>query len=217
MNISFIALILIIFIFTCTMFVNNAHAIGIEVRDKEGHLVVGDQESLKNNNPFEFGALAFPILIANLLFLFLAILNYKKKLLPVIKNSIKFILGFEVSNKIALIAIIILVLIYVIFNVSKIWNSEEVAWGDYQGVFDAAKSFSFENPISYLSFRYSLLSISLNIFGNIRIVPFIESICLVILTYFTTIQITKKKFLGLISVAILIQSSLFLKYSVTAT
>jgi hypothetical protein len=199
------------------MFVNNANAVGIEVRDQEGRLVASSQEPIKKSNPFELGVWAFPILTANLLLLLLGILNYKKILPTTVKKSIQFILNFEVSHKISFIILASLLMIYVGYNVNEIWNPKEESWGDYQSAFNQAKNFSYGSLISYLGFRYFLLSISLNILGNIRIIPFIVSICLVVLTYFITTEITKKRFAGIISVIILIQSSLFLKYSVTAT
>ncbi len=218
MKVLIIVLILILAASVCVVtLITSAYAIGIEVRNQEGKLVISNPES-PTHNPFELGVWAFPILATNLILLLLGIFYYKKRLPTIVKKIIDFILNFEISRKIAIIIIVSLIAIYIIFNVGKIWNSEEESWGDYRGVFEEAKNFSYLSLISYfLGFRYFLLSISLNIFGNIRIIPFIESICLVVLTYFITTQITKKRLAGIISVIILIQSSLFLKYSVLAT
>ncbi len=218
MNVSIITLILMIITSAYVMmFVNNANAVGIEVRDQEGRLVASSQEPIKKSNPFEPGVWTFPILITNLILLLIGILFYKKRLPVIIKKTIDFILNFEVSRKIAFIVVVSLIAIYVIFNVGKIWNSEEISWGDYQGALQGAKNFSYVSLISYLGFRYFLLSISLNILGNIRIIPFIVSISLLVVTYYLTYELSKKRFAGIISIVILLQSNLFLKYSVSAT
>ncbi|VVC06268.1 Uncharacterised protein [uncultured archaeon] len=217
MNVYSIALILMIICsVSMMMFVNNANAVGMEVRDKEGRLVYG-QEANTKNNPYELGVWAFPVIIINLILLFLGILFYKKWLPTIMKKIIDFALNFEVSKKIAFIIVAGLIAIYIISNVNRIWNSEEVTWGDYQAVLQEAKNFSYVSLISYLGFRALLLSISLNFLGNIRIIPFIVSISLLILTYYFTTELSKKRFAGIISVVILLQSNLFLKYSVSAT
>jgi len=221
MNVSIIALILIIITSGYAMtFVNNANAVGIEVRDQEGRLVISSLEPTENSNLFEPGAWALPILTVNLIFLFLVILNYKKGLPVIITKSFKFIFEYEVSHKVALIIVVSLIAIYVIFNVGKIWNSEEESWGDYETVVSQAKNwsvFSSTSPSLASVLRYFLLSISLNILGNIRIIPFIVSISLLVMTYYLAAKLSKKRFAGIISIVILLQSDLFLKYSVSAT
>jgi hypothetical protein len=216
MNVYSITLILMIICSVCMMFVNNANAIGMEVRDKEGRLVYS-QEAGTKNNPYELGVWAFSVIIIDVILLLLGILFYKKWSPTIVKKIINFVLNFEVSKKIAFIIVAGLIAIYVISNVDRIWNSEEVSWGDYQGVLQEAKNFSYVSLTSYLGFRYLLLSISLNFLGNIRIIPFIVSISLIVLTYYITTELSKKRFAGIISVIILLQSNLFLKYSVSAT
>ncbi|HEV2192729.1 MAG TPA: hypothetical protein VGR54_03815 [Nitrosopumilaceae archaeon] len=231
MKVLIIVLILILAASVCVVtLVTNAYAIGIEARNQEGKLVFGNSESSSHaHNAFEFGVWAFPILATNLILLLLGILYYKKRLPAIVKKIIDFILNFEVSRKIALIIVISLIAIYVIFNVSKIWNPEEESWGDYQSAVSGAKNWSFVGsvtlnsgsdlviPFLIISVRYLLLSISLNILGNIRIIPFTVSILLLVVTYYLTSKLSKKRFAGIISIVILLQSNLFLKYSVSAT
>ncbi len=219
MKVLIIVLILILAASVCVVtLVTNAYAIGIEVRNQEGKLVISNPES-STRNTFELGVWAFPILATNLILLLLGIFYYKKRLPGIIKKSINFIFDFEVSRKIAFIVVVSLIAIYIIFNVGKIWNSEEEAWGDYQSVFTSSKSWDVLHwtPSIGAAFRYLLLSISLNILGNIRIIPFVVSISLIILTYYITTELSKKRFAGIISIVILLQSNLFLKYSVSAT
>lgn len=88
---------------------------------------------------------------------------------------------------------------------------------DYNETYQGAQQFNSTNAIKGLVeggavVHYSLISASLNILGNIRIVPFIESIAVLVLTYFITKEITQKRFAGLVAMVIVLQSSLFLKY-----
>ena len=97
--------------------------------------------------------------------------------------------------------------------------SKEETWVDYQDVKDRVQSWtisdfthSFEPHV-----RYLLLSASLHIFGNIRVVPFVTSAALLLVTYFFTKNITQKRFAGLVSMAVLLQSQIFVGYSTTAS
>ncbi len=212
-------LILVASVYVVTL-ATNAYAIGIEVRNQEGKLVISNPESSNTHNTFELGVWAFPILATNLILLLLGILYYKKRLPSIIKKSINFIFDFEVSRKIAFIVVVSLLVIYVGFSISDIEHSNvDESSGDYQGVKKTAANWTginFEHGIN-AGFRYLLLSISLNVFGNIRIMPFVVSTSLLVLTYYTTVEISKKRFAGIISMVVLLQSHLFLEYRSTAT
>jgi len=71
--------------------------------------------------------------------------------------------------------------------------------------------------MSILFVKNFLLFSSQEVFHNVKVIPFIGSISLVFITYFLTVQITKKRFAGLVAVAILLQSATFLRYDTTAT
>jgi len=79
----------------------------------------------------------------------------------------------------------------------------------------------FENICGGATFHYyvrnALLFVSQNFFHNIKLVPFLGSISLVFLTYLFTVQITKKRFAGLVSMSILLSSQIFLLYDTTPT
>ena len=146
----------------------------------------------------------------------LGVLYYKKKLPLIFLRWIDILQNFEISTKISWLIVISLLVIFVGLSIDKFQNPEEVQWADYPGVEKTAKNFNFNNIEDDFG-RYVLPAISLHVFGNIRVIAFIESISLVILTYLLTVTITKKRFAGIIAIIVLIQSSLFLKYSVTAT
>ena len=61
-----------------------------------------------------------------------------------------------------------------------------------------------------------LLDSSLNIFQNIKFLPFFASILLLFVTYLLTVQITEKRFAGIIALVVLIHSSTFLKFDTVA-
>ena len=166
-------------------------------------------------NPYETGVWTYHLLTTNFILLGVAIL-YKKNRIPQIIRPIKFVFDFEVSKKTALIVMIIFLAIYVSFTAQEL--SQEEVWDDYKAVKERVQNWSPSQIASIEPhLRYMFLSASLNIFGNIRVLPFILSIALVVLTYFITKELSKKRFAGLVAVAILLQSNTFLSYDTTAT
>jgi hypothetical protein len=61
-----------------------------------------------------------------------------------------------------------------------------------------------------------LLDVSLEIFQNIKLLPFIASILVVVFTYLITVQFCQKRFAGMIAVIVLLQSYTFLKFDTVA-
>jgi len=168
-------------------------------------------------SPWEPGALAAPFIIINLILLGVGLAYFKNKFPALISKSIKFIFNFEVSKKIAFIVLVGMLSIYVS---ASIWDLDEVEnWFDTEAVIEKAENWDLEEftKIFDIPFRFFLLSSSIELFDNIRVIPFIASIALVILTYLITLQISQKRFAGLVATAILLQSNVFLKYDTTAT
>ena len=169
-------------------------------------------------DPFEHGIWSIPVLVTNLCFLFFGIFYYKK-LIPVpVKKFIRFLLDFEISRRVAAIIIIILLGGYIVFTVNELTADE--GWADFPRVQDAMDQFpdvKGEGSMNYIPVKLGLVLISQEVFQNVKIVPFIGSISLLLVTYFFTLEITKKRFAGIISLIILLQSSTFQIYDTTAT
>jgi len=171
-------------------------------------------------NPFEHGAWLIPFVTANLILLGFAILHYKKILPDVILRFFKFILNFEVSPRIATIVIVALFGIYIGFAVNELAVYEGEDWDDFYRIEITIEEFPFNKYYGNVSIVYVqnfFLWISHNILGNIRILPFVASISLLLLTYFFTVQLTKKRFAGIIAVVILMQSGTFMLYDSAST
>lgn len=167
-------------------------------------------------NPLQIGVLAIPLVVINAI-VFGIILVYHKKKECKYRPMISRFTNFEVSKKQALIGVIIILAIFAALTAGTL--AEEDKWADYKGVKDRVQTWtvsdfihSFEPHVKYL-----LLSASLKIFGNIRVIPFLTSIALLVLTYFFTKNITQKRFAGLVSMAVLLQSEVFTVYSTSAT
>lgn len=168
-------------------------------------------------NPFETGVWTYPFLATNLILLGVAIAYKKNKLPQQITGSIRFIFSFEISIKVAFVTMLVLLAIYVAFSAGELATEEH--WGDYLTIKNRLQGWTINDITKSFEphVRFLLLSASLDIFGNIRVLPFIVSIALLVLTYYTTKMISKKRFAGIISVVILLQSSLFLSYDTSAT
>ncbi|MHB8602963.1 MAG: glycosyltransferase family protein [Nitrosotalea sp.] len=167
-------------------------------------------------NPFQPGILAIPFVAINLILLGIGI-TYRKKKECKYRPIISRLTNFEVSKRQALIGIIILVTIFSAITAGTL--SKEETWVDYKSVKDRVQTWTISDFTHGFEphVRYLLLSASLHIFGNIRIIPFLTSIALLLVTYFFTKNITQKRFAGLVSTAVLLQSQIFIGYSTTAS
>ena len=133
----------------------------------------------------EFGILAFPVIISNIILLSFGYLYYRKKLPGSLSNSINYIRSYEIPKKPALIILLIIFVIYIGLSVPELALNESEQWGDYKILEDALEIwpdgeanniYVEEQNDRYI--RMLILNASLTIFQNIK--PFfckINSIC----------------------------------------
>ena len=174
-------------------------------------------------DPFEIGALAIPFAILNGIVLLIGIIYYKKH------YSLNRVFDFDVSKKIAIIVISIILSSYIITTVPEFEKNE--AFLDWQGMEVRLNEsirdnrFSIEDVINgnqnYSAIephlKYSLLIISEKIFGDYRVIAFFASVALLVTTYFITKEITKKRIPGILAILLVLQSNTFLSYDTSAT
>jgi len=172
---------------------------------------------------FEMGPLTFPLLVSSFVLLGCGLAYYKKWLPSTVSKPIEYFLNFEISRRIAFLVAIVLLSIYIGLTVGELSLNEEEQWPDYEVLKEGLKIWpSGESENVYIQeqndryVRMFLLSASQNILQNIKILPFVASILLVIVTYFITLQISGKRFAGIISMVVLLQSYTFLKYDTIA-
>ena len=172
---------------------------------------------------FEIGSLAIPFVILNGIILFIGIIYYKKN------YSLNKIFNFDVSKKIAIIVVSIILSSYIITTVPEFEKNEVfLDWQDMEVRLNESirdNRFSFEDAISgnqnYSAIephvKYSLLIISEKVFGDFRVIAFFASVALLITTYFITKEITKKRIPGILAMLLVLQSNTFLSYDTSAT
>jgi len=167
-------------------------------------------------NPFEPGIWMFPILISSTI-IFATIILYRKNKLPQKLTSLfRFILHFEISHRTALVLVGVLIGSYAILTVEELYTVEQ--WGDFPGVEQELETLSLDNLGNLLKVvPYFFANLTMEIFGSYRVAPFIASILCLFFTYLVTVQISKKRFAGIIAVAIVLQSENFLIYDTTIT
>jgi len=175
---------------------------------------LGGFENNLGIDPFELGSLALPLLITNFFILIFCIL-YKKNILPqFIIKSIKFLFNFEVSSIVAFFVVTIIIGTYITVSVGDLFNGE--FFPDYyvRGE-ERLENYDFTKIGGggvTKHFKLFLTSSSMQLFGNYKIIPFIASISLLVLTYFVTFEISKKRFAGIVALLIVFQSNVFLFY-----
>ena len=113
--------------------------------------------------------------------------------------------------------------IYIGFSSPELFLNEKLQFDDYIILEEALELWpdgESDNPyIQEQNDRYVrmfLLDTSLDIFQNIKFLPFIASIMVASFTYLLTTQICQKRFAGIISMIVLLQSNIFLKYDTVA-
>ena len=174
-------------------------------------------------DPFETSPWTFPIIISSFSLLTLGFLYKNKKLPSQLYSGIKFILNFEISKKTAIISGIIILGIYIGLSSSELFLDERNQWSDYFILEDALdiwpstdhwNVYIKEQNTRYV--RMLLLDVSQDFFQNIKLLPFIASILVVVFTALITIQISKKRFAGIVSMIILLQSITFTDFDTIA-
>ena len=173
--------------------------------------------------PYEIGILGIPVILSNLVLLSFGILYYKKKLPSTISNFIDRIRIFEIPKKPTLIILLIIFSVYIGFSSQELSLNEAEEWGDYAILKSALEIWPYgESENIYVEeqndryVRMLLLDASQKIFQNIKILPFVASILVILFTYFLTVQITEKRLAGIIAILVLIQSHTFLRFDTVA-
>ena len=175
------------------------------------------------NNPYELGHQAGILVISNVLIIGFGFAYYKKKLPNQLLNIIERIRLFEISKKNTLIIFIIIMGVYIGFSTPELFLDEKLQFDDYLILEDALELWPYiESDDPYIQeqndryVRMFLLDSSLNVFQNIKFLPFLASIMVVSFTYLITTQICQKRFAGIISMIVLLQSNIFLRYDTIA-
>jgi len=173
------------------------------------------------DDPFEAGSWIFPFLVTYLSLLVFGILYYTKKLPQLIRNSIKFILNFEVSSRVAAAVFVIILSMYIGLTMEEILLKEELIYGDFDRVEKVINKWPFNlTKADALSNRHVgnfFLKVSQVVFENMKVTPFLASISLLLVTYFFTVKITKKRFAGIVAMIILFQSFTFYSFDTLAS
>ena len=178
----------------------------------------------KPESQFEIGHQAYLIICGNIVIFAIGFAYYKNKI-PFIGTKIDQIRQFEISKKISVIILIIILGTYVGFSTPELFLDEREQWADYIILEEALEYWpggESKIPNPYIDeqldrhVRLALLDASVKIFQNIKILPFLASILVVFFTYLLTVQLTGKRFAGIISMLVLLQSHIFLTFDTIA-
>jgi len=196
-------------------------------------------EGLHKINPYELGYWAVPLFASNIIVFTVFALYYCNKLPYSIRHALESLFSFEISKKTASVVFLVILAGYVAFSSTEL--TEDETWEDWDqvkvriegdkvvGQFSCdllmtdpnCTGWPFTHPTVSSGFEphvsYFFLKTSDMIFGNYKIFPFFASIGLLIVTYLFTTLITGKRFAGIISLVVIIQSNLFLSFDTSQT
>ena len=167
--------------------------------------------------PFEPGVWAGGVIVATAITLGLVFLQFRNKLPKSLSRLFSKLLTYEISKKSAFITLLVLLVVYTVAASTEI-SSQEI-YADYVGVKQVLDRWSPDQITKQFEphVRFFFLKSGIEIFGNDRVIPLLTSASLLVVTYFFTKMITQKRFAGIISVLIIMQSSVFLTYDTTVT
>lgn len=178
----------------------------------------------ENLNPFEPGYQSTFLIVSNVVILGFGIAYYKKKIPSLVHDVVDKIRTFEIPKRVTIIALAVILGVYIGLSAPELSLDEGADWADYDAVLlpaleiwpfgQADDVYVQEQNDRYV--RMFLLDVSLDIFQNIKLLPFIASILVVVFTYLVTVQFCQKRFAGIIAVIVLLQSYTFLKFDTVA-
>ena len=178
----------------------------------------------ENLNPFELGYQSTFLIVSNVVILGFGIAYYKKKIPSLVHDVVDKIRTFEIPKRVTIIALAVILGVYIGLSAPELSLDEGADWADYDAILipaleiwpfgQADDVYVQEQNDRYV--RMFLLDVSLDIFQNIKLLPFIASILVVVFTYLVTVQFCQKRFAGIIAVIVLLQSYTFLKFDTVA-
>jgi len=178
----------------------------------------------ENLDAFELGYQSIFLIVSNVVIFGFGIAYYKKKIPSLVQDAVEKIRTFEIPKRVAIISLAVILCVYIGLSAPELFLDEGEAWNDYNKVLlPALEIWPFgqtddvyiqEQNDRYV--RMFLLDVSLDIFQNIKILPFVASILVVVFTYLITVQFCQKRFAGMIAVIVLLQSYTFLKFDTVA-
>ena len=158
----------------------------------------------ENLDPFESGHQSVFLIVSNVVIFAFGIMYYKKKISSLVYNAIEKIRTFEISKKVTIISLAIILGVYIGLSTPELFLDEGKQWSDYNAVLlpglevwpfgstDDLDVYVQEQNDRYV--RMFLLDVSLDIFQNIKFLPFLASILVVVFTYLITVQFCQKRF-----------------------
>ncbi len=168
-------------------------------------------------DPYETGVWSGGVIVSGIITFVLAFLYFKNKLPSSLARLFAKLQTFEISKKSAFITLLVLLIIYAGAASTELSNQE--IYADYVGVSQRLENWSPDQMINSFEphVRFFFLKSSIDVFGNDRVGPLLASAALLVVTYFFTTTITQKRFAGIVSVLIIMQSSVFLTYDTTVS
>ena len=178
----------------------------------------------ENLNTFESNNQSVFLIVSNIVIFGFGIAYYKKKIPSLAYDLVEKIRTFEISKRVAIISLAIILGVYIGLSTPELFLDESKQWSDYKVVLLPALEIwpSGQSDDIYVKeqndryVRMFLLDVSLAVFQNIKLLPFVASILVVVFTYLFTVQFCKKRFAGMIAVIVLLQSYTFLNFDTIA-
>jgi len=146
-------------------------------------LIVVLLDDLGDDNPFELGTWAVPVIVTNIAILIFGILYFTKKLPSFVRGSINFIKNFEISKNITMLILIGLVFAYIGYALHQLPVDEGISFGDVDRIIGVVDNWPVKDPgdneaLYILHVKNFFLKTSEVLFQHYRVMPLIISMAL---------------------------------------
>ena len=178
---------------------------------------------------FEPGVWSAAVILSNAAVLAIIVLHLAGRLPGPVRRGLRRIRRLEVSRRVGVAAAAAILVAYAATAAPEVATEEE--WEDWPGIqrildenlrtgtspAEALLGGSPDYPRSGPHVKYMILYVSEAAFGNAKVLPFLGSILLVVMTCVITVKITRKRLAGIVAMAVLLQSNAFLTYDTSST
>jgi len=165
---------------------------------------------------FETGSWSGLLIAANAAVFGLAFLHYKSRI-PRMSAMFGRVFDFETSRRVTAVVMSVILAAYIAAAAGELATEETYA--DWMNLEKRLETWSPDSISGGYEphVKYAITVASMQVFGSYAVLPFVASVLLVILTYAITAQITQKRFAGVVSAMVLLQSNVFLSYDTSVT
>lgn len=184
-----------------------------QLQAEKGRALFGDTFIQQFIDSFSKSQQSYLTLTSDMILISLLLATRVEKFRHTITDNARKILHLQLPTKVAYFILVVLVATFVLLTFDNLTDQER--YGDLYYADDAVEN--FPEHFDWMGVvKVAIIFTSQQVFGDIGMIPYLGSLSLLVVTYFFVLQFTGNRVAGLISVAVLVQSTTLLNFSGSA-